>query len=70
MTKFACDRLGAGDSPNEAARAAMDELARIQGAGGIIIVDRLGLVGCAFNTERMSRAWITADGQEIAGFEP
>lgn len=70
MTKFACDRLGAGDSPIEAARAAIDQLSRVQGEGGIILVDRLGRLGVAFNTERMSRACITADGQEVTGFEP
>lgn len=38
------------------------------GMANAILVDRQGRLGFAFNTERMSRAWIDADGREGVGF--
>ncbi len=56
-------------APSEAARTAVDALERVGGEGGIILVDRLGRLGLAFNTPRMGHAWIDAKG-EGAGFDP
>ena len=70
MAKFACDRMAAGVSARQAAEAAVRELRRVHGEGGIILVDRTGGLGLAFNTARMSRAWIAGDGSEGSAFEP
>ncbi|MDF1562343.1 MAG: isoaspartyl peptidase/L-asparaginase [Deltaproteobacteria bacterium] len=60
----------AGDHATRAAQAAVDELARIGGEGGIILVDRHGHLGFAYNTRRMSRAWIIGENEsEGSGFE-
>jgi beta-aspartyl-peptidase (threonine type) len=70
LAKFACDRMAAGTAAPAAAEEAIRELGRIQGDGGIILVDRAGHLGVAFNSARMSRAWIAGDGSEGAAFEP
>ncbi len=69
MAKHACDRIAMGDSAQLAAESAVAALAAIGGEGGIIVVDREGQLGLAFNSERMSRAAVDADGQESSGFE-
>lgn len=68
LTRAAVDCLRAGASAPEAAVRSLRSLERVRGEGGIITVDRLGRVGAAFNTARMSRAWIDAAGIEGAGF--
>ena len=70
MAKVACEALAKGASADEAAAAAVAELDLVDGDGGIIVVSTQGDVGLAFNTARMSRAWITADGQENCAFKP
>jgi beta-aspartyl-peptidase (threonine type) len=70
LSKFAVDRMRTGEHPMTAARQAIQELNRVAGDGGIILVDRTGRLGFAFNTRRMSRAWIDADGAEGSGFQP
>jgi beta-aspartyl-peptidase (threonine type) len=70
LAKFACDRMAAGLSARRAAEEAIRELERVRGEGGIILVDRQGGLGLAFNTARMSRAWIAGDGSEGSAFEP
>lgn len=62
-TKHACDLMRAGATPHLAAEQSLRELARVNGEGGIILIDRLGRRGFAFNTERMSRAWCSAEGE-------
>jgi beta-aspartyl-peptidase (threonine type) len=70
MTHFAVARLRAGDSPAEAARAAVAELvARTGGTGGIIIVDAAGQVGHFTATRRMPWAAIVARARQ-SGTEP
>lgn len=58
MAKLACDRVGAGASAAEAARTAVDDVTRRFGkdSGGLIVVDRQGRVGAAFDTQGMGRA--------------
>lgn len=60
LCKFAVDALANNTDPNDAARAAIEHLARrVGGTGGIILADRAGRLGIAFNTPRMARASIT-----------
>ena len=69
MAKHACDRMRDGVPAMEAARSAVAQLGRVRGEGGIIVVDPKGGIGFAFNSARMSRAAIDADGRETVGFE-
>jgi L-asparaginase / beta-aspartyl-peptidase len=55
-------RLG-GMSAAAAADAGLDELARVAGSGGFILVDREGACAARFNTERMMHAWIERGGE-------
>lgn len=68
LTRTACDLMRSGMSPNDAARAAIGQLGRIDGEAGLICVDPLGRLGAAFNTERMSRAWIDSEARTGSGF--
>ena len=56
LGKWAVDRVAGGESPQDAAQAAIDYLfARLGGHGGIILLGPDGRVGLAHNTPRM--AW-------------
>lgn len=70
MAKWAVDHLAGGRIPQQVAQEAIQNLyTRVKGEGGLILIDRLGRVGCCFNTRRMSRAWSV--GAEIfARVEP
>jgi beta-aspartyl-peptidase (threonine type) len=68
--KAAVDAMRAGAAPDEAARQALAQVGRYGGDGGIICVDRHGRVGFAFDSARMTRAWIDADGRQGSGFTP
>ncbi len=58
LAKTACDLLGQGLHPREAARKAIQILEeRTGGRGGIILVNKEGLLGWAFNTECMPIAF-------------
>ena len=57
LTKTAVDLLRAGLPAPEAAVRAIATLGRVAGKAGIILVDRAGNVGAAFNTTSM--AWAT-----------
>jgi len=60
------DALAQAREPREVARAAIEHLAqRVGGAGGIILADRYGRVGFAFNTPRMARAYIVEGMAQI-----
>ena len=69
MAKVACSRLAAGELPDAAARAAVAELDRVAGEAGLILVDPHGRLGHAYNTERMSRAWIDSNGRSGCAFD-
>ncbi|MDE3089750.1 MAG: isoaspartyl peptidase/L-asparaginase [Chloroflexota bacterium] len=59
LSKYAVDALANDVDPNQAARAAIEYLARrVGGTGGIILADRRGRIGFSFNTPRMARAFI------------
>ena len=64
LSKTATDAAANGMSAQEAAQYSIDILAqRVNGEGGIIVVDRQGGVGFAHNTPQMAIAWRAADGQ-------
>jgi beta-aspartyl-peptidase (threonine type) len=60
-----------GQSVEEAARDALGQLPKeAGGVGGLIALDAQGHFAMPFNTERMYRGWITADGKvHVAVFE-
>jgi beta-aspartyl-peptidase (threonine type) len=58
LTKTAIDLLAAGVPAGEAASRALAALDRVGGKAGLILVDRRGAVGAAFNTRSM--AWASA----------
>jgi L-asparaginase / beta-aspartyl-peptidase len=67
LSKFAVDALEVGREPNEVAIQAIEHLAkRVGGTGGIILANRSGSVGFAFNTPRMAWAYVAKGMQEIA----
>ena len=71
MAKRCTDRLAKGDvTAQQAAEEAIAYLARrVHGEGGLIVLSHDGEIGCAMNTQRMSRAWITPDASYV-GLEP
>jgi L-asparaginase / beta-aspartyl-peptidase len=56
LGKWAVDRVGGGEAPQLAAESAIKRLGgRLDGHGGLILLDRHGRIGIASNTARM--AW-------------
>ena len=67
MAKSAVDLLGR-DAAMGAAYAAVDLLAsRTHGTGGLILLDRHGRPGVAFNTPRMAHGYVTPAGTFFTG---
>ena len=64
LAKTAVDALASGRGPDAASRAALRELARLSGLGGVILVDRSGRACASFNTPRMARG--LADSRGLA----
>ncbi|MDB4964687.1 MAG: Isoaspartyl aminopeptidase [Myxococcales bacterium] len=69
MARVAIDRLRGGDAPDDAARAAVAELVRVGGDGGIILVGSDGRIGHHTSTSRMPWASVV-DGARASGAEP
>jgi beta-aspartyl-peptidase (threonine type) len=72
MTRVAIDQLRGGGTPDEAARAAVAELVRVGGAGGVIVVAGDGrdpVIGHHTSTARMPWAAV-AGGARTSGAEP
>ncbi len=68
ISKSACDLIANGLTAQEAADAAIKRLAdRVNGHGGIIVIDAQGSAGYARNTPGMAYAYVTAEGNIIAG---
>lgn len=65
--KVACDLVAAGRDARAAAREAVADLGRRFGpdSGGLVVVDRAGGVGAAFNTRGMGRALARLDAGEV-----
>jgi beta-aspartyl-peptidase (threonine type) len=69
LAKWTADRVAAGNLPEWAAQEAMNYLKqRLNGHGGIIVLNAQGHVGIAHNTPRMAWAFKTAKKEE-AGVE-
>jgi beta-aspartyl-peptidase (threonine type) len=69
LAKWAADRVSAGNLPEWAAQEAMNYLQqRLNGHGGIIVLNGLGQFGIAHNTPRMAWACKTVKKEE-AGIE-
>lgn len=61
LAKWSADRVLAGNAPEWAAQEAMNYLkSRVNGHGGIIVLDARGRFGIAHNTPRMAWAFKTA----------
>jgi beta-aspartyl-peptidase (threonine type) len=61
LGKWAADRVGEGEPPQQAASRAMELLERrLDAHGGIIVLDAEGRAGLAHNTPRMAWAWKTS----------
>jgi beta-aspartyl-peptidase (threonine type) len=66
LAKSAADDLRSGTNAQEAAEAAVQLLARrAKGAGGLILLDRNGHPGFAFNTSHMAYGYIAEDGSIV-----
>jgi beta-aspartyl-peptidase (threonine type) len=66
MAKAAADLLRSGKSPHAAAEDCVALLARrTQGTGGLILLDRQGHPGFAFNTPHMAFGYVTPDGEFV-----
>ena len=66
MAKTAVDFLRAGRSPQDAAEASIRLLAeRAHGTGGLILLDRTGQPGFAFNTSHMAFGYVTPAGSFV-----
>jgi len=65
LAKWTVDRIAAGNLPEWAAQEAMNYLKqRVNGHGGIIVLNPEGHIGIAHNTPRMAWAYRTVKGQE------
>jgi beta-aspartyl-peptidase (threonine type) len=65
LAKWAADRVSAGNLPEWAAKEAMNYLKqRVNGHGGIILLDATGMFGIAHNTPRMAWACKTTVKEE------
>lgn len=66
MAKTAVDLLRAGHEPQDVADRAIRLLRqRVQGTGGLILVDCQGRIGAAFSTPSMALAYRSANGELI-----
>ena len=69
LAKTAIDALAGERHPNEAAQHAIDTLIdRVTGEAGCILIDRLGRIGWAYNSDDMAVAYMTTELSEPAFF--
>jgi len=65
LAKWTADRIAAGNMPEWSAKEAMNYLKqRVNGHGGIIVLNREGHIGIAHNTPRMAWAYRTVLKQD------
>jgi beta-aspartyl-peptidase (threonine type) len=65
LAKWTADRIAAGNLPEWSAQEAMNYLKqRVNGHGGIIVLNRDGHIGISHNTPRMAWAYKTVKKQE------
>ena len=65
LAKTAVDALARRSAPDRAARAAVAALSRVDGFGGVILVDAKGRLAASFNTPRMARGFADASGIDV-----
>jgi L-asparaginase / beta-aspartyl-peptidase len=66
LAKWTADRIAAGNLPEWSALEAMNYLQqRVNGHGGIIVLNREGHIGIAHNTPRMAFAYKTVKKEEV-----
>lgn len=66
LAKSAADEVARGEDPQSAARAAISSLKnRLNGHGGIILLDAQGRYGIAHNTPRMAWGVRTSEGVQV-----
>ena len=71
LSKLACDLTITETSVEHAINKSIQILnSRTGSQAGLIMIDNKGNLGCAFNTPRMSRAWIDNEGKIKAFIEP
>lgn len=71
LGKWAVDRVAEGLTPQEAAKAAIARLeSRLGAGGGLILLDRLGRAGIAFNTPRMAWGVRTVNSLDASAGRP
>lgn len=70
MAKSALDRLASGARLDDAGQEVLEELRRIDGHGGLILLDARGGAVALYNTPSMARGLATADGGMLAGVGP
>ena len=69
LAKTAIDALAGERHPNEAAQHAIDTLIdRVTGEAGCILIDRLGRIGWAYNSDDMAVAYMTTELSKPAVF--
>ncbi|MGA1341532.1 MAG: isoaspartyl peptidase/L-asparaginase family protein [Hyphomonas sp.] len=67
VAKTICDRVKLlGEPADEAARAALNEVAALGGDGGVVVIDGRGNPGFVFNSAGMYRGIIDAAGARVA----
>ena len=65
LAKWTADRIAAGNLPEWSAQEAMNYLKqRVNGHGGIIVLNREGHIGISHNTPRMAWAYQTVKKRE------
>ncbi len=65
LAKWTADRIAAGNMPEWSAKEAMNYLKqRLNGHGGIIVLNRMGQIGIAHNTPRMAWAYKTVQSDD------
>jgi beta-aspartyl-peptidase (threonine type) len=71
LAKWATDRVSADVAPAQAAPMTIQYLhRRLNGHGGIILLDRRGRIGVAHNTPRMAWAWRSANSSQSGLHSP
>jgi len=62
LSKVVCELLGGGLAAQKAAEEGVKQLERkINGRGGVIVLDKKGNVGISYNTPKMVRAYMTEE---------
>jgi len=65
LSKSALDLLRTADGPTRACRGAVETMRiRVNGYGGLIMVDSKGALGYYFNTPRMAYAYVDGEGRK------